>query len=56
MKLHIAVWFDIEDRIFRVAGVYFFRRSAEKRLEQVGNGAIQTVTLGKAIRFTHEAQ
>lgn len=54
MKLYIALWFDVEDKIFRVAGVYSQERWAWKRIDKLG-GSVQEVSLNKPVVFTHEA-
>lgn len=54
MKIYIAYWFDREDKIFRVAGVYRTERSAWRRVEKLRSGTVQILTMSKAVKFTHE--
>jgi hypothetical protein len=54
MKVYIAHWYDPEDKMSRVAGVYLRRKSAECRVELLGSGGVQAVILGRPVLFTHE--
>lgn len=54
MKVYIAHWFDSQDKMHRVAGVYANRRSADQRIDQLGSGSVQALTIGKPVLFTHE--
>lgn len=52
--IFVVYWFDHEDKIQRVAGVYQQRRSAERRLKSLRDGTIQALTLNKRVKFTWE--
>jgi allophanate hydrolase subunit 2 len=54
MKIYIAHWWDAEDKMFRVAGVYLREKNAERRIEQLGSGTVQVLLIGKPVIFTHE--
>jgi len=51
MPIFIALYFDVEDKLYRMAGVYTKRASAERRITRLGNGCVQTVTLNKPVRL-----
>jgi hypothetical protein len=53
--VYVATWYDLEDKGWpRVAGIYSTEKLAEKRLEEVGSGAIQRLRLDEPVRFTWE--
>ena len=54
MKVYLAHWYDVKDRMYRIAGIYRTERAANKRLKQLDCGTTQTLTLGQPVRFTHE--
>jgi hypothetical protein len=54
MTIFVVYWWDKEDRIYRVAGVYQRKDSADRRLLRLGSGNIQRLTLNKRVRFTWE--
>ena len=54
MKVYLAHWYDVKDRMYLIAGIYRTERAANKRLKQLDCGTTQTLTLGQPVRFTHE--
>ena len=52
--IHVALWFDRKDKMIRIAGAYRTERAADKRVAELDCGAVQSLKLGKPIRFTHE--
>ena len=53
-NVYIAYWFDCEHKILRVAGVYSKKRNAQRRVDKLESGCVQTLTLNRPVRFTHE--
>lgn len=51
-RLWAAIWLDGKD--CRIAGIYQSERSAQHRIEQLGAGFIQRLTMNREVRFTHE--
>jgi hypothetical protein len=54
MKIFVAYGYDAQDKIMRVAGVYKTLRAADRRVDTLGSGRVQELTLGQAVRFTYE--
>jgi hypothetical protein len=54
MAIWIAYWFDREDRIMRVAGVYTKEAAAWRRVKKLSSGTVQKLRLNRAVIFTHE--
>jgi hypothetical protein len=54
IKVWVTYWFDAKDKLFRVAGVYDSAKSAKRRLDQLGSGMLQQLTLNKSVKFIGE--
>jgi hypothetical protein len=53
--IHVALHFDADQKGWpRVAGVYSTYEAAEKRVEELGSGATQSLRLNEPVRFTSE--
>jgi hypothetical protein len=54
-RVYVAHWFDPEDKILRVAGVYLTQKAADRRIDALGGGCVQCLPLSRAVKFTNEA-